>query len=265
MPVPSLFWGRSVALVPPVLFAALLLPQRKLPLLCTLAPAALLFFALSLLLLVLGLQRLLCLGTYPGLLELAGDGPLHPLGILPALVQTLLRAGRAKGQAVPVFEQVVVHLIVFGLGAKGDFAHLIPAPVLALVDADPKWVLKKHGEGTFDTVHSRLLLKNGPAENGQPRRQVTDGTGPRPDYRPGCVFISAVPIVRSASTDDKGQSGKGTKICGRIKVLGSSMLEGASGRREHGHSQNSRAGGMALPRTPSAGQLQRLTEFYIRA
>ena len=101
--------------MPPVLFLSFLLPAVKLQLLFRVPLFAGACFSFQLLFLPLQLQCLLCLCPNSGLLQLTVDLPLHSFGIDFSLHGYFGLDWGTKFQLVPILQQKLIDLIVFGL------------------------------------------------------------------------------------------------------------------------------------------------------
>ena len=110
-----------------VLFPALLLLLQKAPVFLGLSCLAAYALTQFLVLLMLKLERLLCLCADPARFELTFDFPLQPLRIQPPLGKRAALEFWTKAEAVPVSQQKLVNLIILWLRAEGDLAHLICA------------------------------------------------------------------------------------------------------------------------------------------
>ncbi len=137
-------------------------------------------------------ERLLCLGPAPSVrLYLLLDHATEPLGVdalgLLGLDLDLVR----EAKVVPVVADEVEHLGRGGLCPENVLRHAVAVAVLALDETDPKRLLEAHGE--FAQAHrcsSFMSMTN--LKEGQPRRQVTDGSSQEgvrtPTTRRGRVF-----------------------------------------------------------------------------
>ena len=82
-------------------------------------------FPLQLILLMLKFKCLLCLRTYPSVLQLTVDFTLHTFRV-DFLFQCCLGLDwRAEPQPSPIFQQKFIYLIILGFGPKSDLADLI--------------------------------------------------------------------------------------------------------------------------------------------
>ena len=102
-----------------------LLPQSILTFFFCLSLLPTLSFPLQFVLLVLEFKRLLCLRTYPSVLQLAVNFTLHTFGV-DFLFQCCLGLNwRAEPQPSPIFQKKFIYLIILGFGPKSDLADFI--------------------------------------------------------------------------------------------------------------------------------------------
>ena len=116
-----------------VLGFLLFLPYGKLAVFLRLFLLTTLGFPFQLTLLMLELQCLLCLCSNAFILQLALDLTLHTFGVDFSLYGYFGLDWGTEFQLVPILRQKLIDLVIFWLGAKRDFAYLIPNVIRSLV------------------------------------------------------------------------------------------------------------------------------------
>ena len=116
-----------------VLGFLLFLPYGKLAVFLRLFLLTALGFPFQLTLLMLEFQRLLRLCSNAFILQLALNFALHTFGIDFSLYGYLGLDWRTEFQLMPILQQKLIDLVIFGLGTKSDFAYLVLTVIRSFV------------------------------------------------------------------------------------------------------------------------------------
>lgn len=140
--------------MPPPLLFFLLLAEQEFPFFLRRVPEPAALPPLSFALLPLELKGLLGLGAGSGW----GSLRLPAAALGPVMVPVPGRYAGAERQMLPLPQEPLIDLLLFGLGPKYVAAGRQAASVLPLEDPNPEGTLKPDGERCVICVHGAFLL-----------------------------------------------------------------------------------------------------------